>query len=450
MDSTVYRRGPDGKHIGIPEALAREQNSQTPPAPREVELPQQSVPVIIAAEPELPNEVPVTDQSTYQPPLAYAPVDESHFEYGDEPEATREPAVSEPVFSQSRATTYTPERSREPRPVRPPREPKAPKTKKQRNIFMRIFRALRWVVAAYIIFYIAFAFWASSLLQKVPATTSHQVPPTAGQNWLMVGSDSRTGLTRHERAILHTGKSLGSNRTDTIMIVHFDGSGAPTIVALPRDSYVNIPKHKASDGSISTMKHNKINAAYAIGGAPFLVKTVELNTGLHIDHYMEVGFAGIVDITDAVGGIHVCIPKNYDDKYSGLHVKKGCQSLDGKTALAYVRMRYADPTGDIGRIGRQQQFIAAVLHKSVTPGVLLNPLAMVHLAKAGTSALTVGESDSLVDIAHLGKAMRALTQGKGKVMTVPVSDTNATTAAGSSVLWNKAKAHKLFQQLGAK
>lgn len=441
MDSTVYRRGPDGKHVGIPETVAQEPSSPTPPIQHDVEIPQPAS-VVIASEPEFLDEVPAIDQSSYQPPLAYAPVDESHFEYDDEPVVATEATAPEP-----RVTTYKPERTREPRP---PKEPKQPKPKKQRNVFMRIFRATRWLVAGYVIFYIAFAVWASSLLHKVPATTSHAVAATAGQNWLMVGSDSRAGLSRRQRAILHTGKSLGSNRTDTIMIVHFDGNGAPTLISLPRDSYVNIPRHNASDGSISSMKHNKINAAYAIGGAPFLIKTVELNTGLHIDHYMEVGFAGIVDITNAVGGIHVCIPKNYDDKNSGLHVKKGCQTLDGKTSLAYVRMRYADPTGDIGRIGRQQQYIAAVLHKSVTPAVLLNPLAMVHLAQAGTAALTVGQSDSLLDLAHLGQAMRALTKGNGKILTVPVANTNATTAAGSSVLWDKAKAHKLFQQLGAK
>jgi len=410
VDSTIYRRGPDGKHVGIPELTATR-------------------------------------------------IDESHFDYGDAefaspisdaPSLAHEPPVD--VYE----ATYGAPRTREAKPVRearPPKEPRAPrepKAKGKRNIFMRIFRVLRWVLAAYVIFFLSFGFWASGLLHKVTATPTHVVAKTAGQNWLLVGSDSRVGLSRRQQAQLHTGQSLGSDRTDTIMIVHFDSKGSPTLISLPRDSYVAIPKHNASDGTVSTMKHNKINAAYAIGGAPFLVKTVELNTGLHIDHFMEVGFAGIVDITNAVGGIHVCIPKNYDDKNSGLHVKKGCQTLNGKTALAYVRMRYADPTGDIGRIARQQQYIAAVLHKTVTPGVLLNPLSLIHLAKAGTAAVTVGERDSIVNVMRLGQAMRNLSKGKGHIMTVPVSNTNATTAVGSSVLWDTKKAHALFKSLGAK
>ena len=124
--------------------------------------------------------------------------------------------------------------------------------------------------------------------------------------------------------------------------------------------------------------------------------------------------------------------------------------MNGKKALAYVRMRYADPKGDLGRIQRQQQFMSAVLHKVSMPSTLLNPLAIKSLSDAGTSSVIVGETDGVVDIAKLGMAMRNISKGHGKVMTVPISDPNATTAAGSSVLWNHKKAEKLFKSLGAR
>jgi anionic cell wall polymer biosynthesis LytR-Cps2A-Psr (LCP) family protein len=124
--------------------------------------------------------------------------------------------------------------------------------------------------------------------------------------------------------------------------------------------------------------------------------------------------------------------------------------MNGKKALAYVRMRYADPKGDLGRIQRQQQFMSAVLHKAATPSTLLNPIAMKNLSEAGTSSVIVGETDGVMDIAKLGMAMRNISKGQGKVMTVPISDPNATTAAGSSVLWNHKKADELFKSLGAR
>jgi len=127
------------------------------------------------------------------------------------------------------------------------------------------------------------------------------------------------------------------------MVIHITDEGTPTLVSLPRDSYVIIPAHTALDGMEVTDRRNKINSAYGKGGAPLLVETVERNTGLHIDNYMEIGFKGIRDITNAVGGVNMCVPADVTDENSGLNLLAGCQELDGRNALAYVRMRYADP-----------------------------------------------------------------------------------------------------------
>jgi LCP family protein required for cell wall assembly len=321
--------------------------------------------------------------------------------------------------------------------------------RKSKSRFPRPVRYVRNLVLAYLGFYVVLGFHAASSLDKMPASSNVALADTAGTNWLLVGSDSREGLTKAERKELRTGKDEGSQRTDTLMVIHIDDSGKSTLVSLPRDSYVTIPAHIGLDGIAIEDRRNKINTAYGQGGAPLLVETVERNTGLHIDHYMEVGFKGIRDITDAVGGVNMCVPANVTDENSGLNLLAGCQELDGRNALAYVRMRYADPKGDLGRIERQQQFLSSVMKKVATPAVLLNPISMWKLVDAGTESVNVGETDTVMDIGNLAKAMRALSNGNGTLTTVPVSETDANTAAGSSVIWDDVAARELFVSLGA-
>jgi len=267
--------------------------------------------------------------------------------------------------------------------------------RKSKSRFPRPVRYIRNIVLAYLGFYLVLGFHAASSLDKMPASSNVAIADTAGTNWLLAGSDSRL------------------------------------------------------DGIAIEDRRNKINTAYGQGGAPLLVETVERNTGLHIDHYMEVGFKGIRDITDAVGGVNMCVPADVTDENSGLNLLAGCQELDGRNALAYVRMRYADPKGDLGRIERQQQFLSSVMKKVATPAVLLNPISMWKLVDAGTGSVNVGETDTVMDIGNLAKAMRALSNGNGTLTTVPVSETDANTAAGSSVIWDDVAARELFVSLGA-
>lgn len=312
----------------------------------------------------------------------------------------------------------------------------------------RAIKISKRILALYIIFFLLLGIKTSSSLQKVEATPIAPVADTAGTNWLLVGSDSREGLTPEEEQQLHTGQDMGPQRADTIMIVHM-GKGGTTLVSLPRDSYVFIPEHKNADGSTEPQRRNKLNAAYGQGGAQLLVATVEFNTGLQIDHFMEVGFRGIRDLTDGVGGVNICVPQDYDDEKSNLHVKAGCQKLDGVTALAYVRMRYADPKGDLGRIERQQQYLSAVMHKVAKATTVLNPIAMYRISNAGTDSVVLGTGDGLKDVARLGLAMKNISTGKGKISTVPISNPDANTAAGSSVIWDKEAATAFFGELAA-
>lgn len=454
MESTIYRRRSDGQLVGTPENTGATPKSTINNA---------------VAQPQIPSPSRDADWQPAQPP----------------PKPTREPKSINPAIDLSgslpklkansnpdaaQGTVYRPT-TRVPLPKIPieklPIDPKTVKSVKnsgkklvrsissegagnvkRKSGFKRGFKIFRYAVLFYVLFFLALGYKTSHSFETTKATSPLPIADTKGTNWLLVGSDSRGGLSTKEMRQLHTGPDLGNARTDVLMIVHTDKNGT-TLVSLPRDSYVTIPNHKSADGTQSGEHKNKINAAYTFGGAPLLVQTVELNTGLHIDHYMEIGFAGIRDITDAIGGVNICVAKDYNDKNSNLHVVAGCQHMNGKVALAYVRMRYADPTGDIGRIQRQQQYLSSVIHKVATPATVLNPIKMWSLSSAGTSSVVVGQHTGIKDIAQLGLAMKGLSGGSGKVMTVPVSETSATTAAGSSVIWDHGKAAELFASLGA-
>lgn len=308
----------------------------------------------------------------------------------------------------------------------------------------RRFRPTRWLRRAPIALLLVLALllglflYFFSRIEKVDAVRDYDGRPESGSgtNWLIVGSDSREGLSDEEVKDLHLGRAAG-RRTDTIILLHDAASGPPTLVSLPRDSYVPIPGYG----------RNKLNAAFAFGGAPLLVQTVEQVTGLRIDHYAEIGFGGFVGMTDAVGGVELCPKRRIRDQKSGLRVDKGCQEMDGPTALAYVRARYFDPQGDLGRVQRQQEFLGAVFDRVASPGTLLNPFRWVALGDAATTALTIDDGDGPVSLARLGLTMRAVAGGNGKRVTVPVADIDYRTSAGSSVKWDRERALELFRSL---
>jgi LCP family protein required for cell wall assembly len=303
----------------------------------------------------------------------------------------------------------------------------------------RWFRRLALVLLLVLALLVGMVFFFYSRIDKIDALQDYAGRPAAtpGQDWLLVGSDSREGLSAEERKRLTTGSAQG-RRTDTIILLHrASKGGAATMVSLPRDSYVPIPGHG----------RNKLNAAFAFGGAPLLVRTVETVTGIRIDHYTEIGFGGFVGVVDAIGGVQLCPPKAIKDKKSGLNVQAGCQEMDGPTSLAYVRARYFDPKGDLGRVQRQQQFLSAIFARSSSVGVLLNPFRLVGLGNAATKALTVDQDDGVVDLLRFGLAMRAVSGDKGTKTTVPVADPNFRTPAGSAVRWDRPAARRLFDSL---
>jgi LCP family protein required for cell wall assembly len=209
------------------------------------------------------------------------------------------------------------------------------------------------------------------------------------------------------------------------------------LLSIPRDSYVEIPGH----GS------NKINAAYSIDGPQLLVGAVEQSTGLRIDGYLEIGFGGFVEVVGIVGGVEMCLDEPVSDEKTRLDLPAGCQVLEGREALNYVRMRYSDPRGDLGRVERQREFLAALIHEMAKPDTVLVPWRLHNVGTATGSALALGEDTSMWETARIALAMRSISNGDGQSLTVPVADANYQTAAGSSVLWDQAKSEELFEAL---
>lgn len=262
----------------------------------------------------------------------------------------------------------------------------------------------------------------------------------AGSNYLLVGSDSRAGLTAEQEAELSTGSESDDpgQRTDSIMLLHRSSSGKSSLISIPRDSYVEIPGYGA----------NKINAAFAFGGPALLVETVEGATGLRIDGYLEIGFGGFASVVDALGGVEICVPFPMDDPRAGINLQEGCQTLNGATALGYVRARYSDPRGDIGRAERQRQFLSAIMQKSVSPKTILDPFQYYAVVMAPSQGLALGEDTSLYETAQIFLTMRAMSNGDGLSLVVPISSTSfQTTNAGVAVKWDTERATALFDAL---
>ncbi|NMM22651.1 MAG: LCP family protein [Phycicoccus sp.] len=311
-------------------------------------------------------------------------------------------------------------------------------------------RGWRWrwvlaVIAILVVAWLAFMVWvpfhAWGNVQRINVSPVGTRPMASkGYDYLLVGSDSREGLTRAQQKQLSTGstKVAQGTRTDSIILVHVPSDGGPAaLISLPRDSYVPIPGHG----------HNKINAAYALGGPKLLVQTIEQVTDLRIDGYVEIGFGGFATVVDSLDGVDICVKRAMDDPKAGINLKAGCQTLNGPNALGYVRARYSDPLGDIGRVERQRQFLGAIMHKAASPSTVLIPWRYYRFATSAGAGLTVGDDTSLRDVTRVLMAMRSVSGGEGLSLTVPISNPALPTHVGSAVKWDSQKALELFTKI---
>ncbi|PPK97717.1 LCP family protein required for cell wall assembly [Kineococcus xinjiangensis] len=323
-----------------------------------------------------------------------------------------------------------------PAPQRPARPVATTVRRRRRPRPGRLLLLLAVLLVAYPVALGATAWAKVTEVSALPAASPADTP---GTTFLVVGSDSRAGLDEAQRQELSTGNDEG-HRTDTIMLLHVPDSGGPTaLISIPRDSYVPIPGHG----------RNKINSSFSIGGPQLLVQTVEEVSGLRVDHYVETGFGGFARIVDAVGGVDMCVPSPVRDERAGLDLAAGCQTMDGPTALGFARYRYSDPLGDLGRVQRQRELLAAIMAKGASPATLANPLRAVPLASAGGSALVLDERATPWTLLTFARGMRAAASTAGISMTVPIGDPALRTPAGTAVKWDTERAVAMFEALKA-
>jgi LCP family protein required for cell wall assembly len=262
-------------------------------------------------------------------------------------------------------------------------------------------------------------------------------PSSGPLNILVAGVDRRSGLTRSQEVRLHVGNDTTSN-SDTMMIVHVPADhSSVSVISLPRDSWVDIPGHGM----------NKINAAFGLGGPKLMVQTVEENTGLTINDYIEVNFLGFVKVINALGGVNICLPYAVDDPYSGLRMAAGRHHVGGLTALEFARDRHSFALSDLARISDQQQLLSSMLSEAVSSGTLANPARLSSFLSAASAAVKV---DQRLNVTSLADQLRGISASQVTFTTVPIASTNYTTPAGqSAVLWDSHAAARLFAAIKA-
>ncbi|WP_137989001.1 LCP family protein [Streptomyces vilmorinianum] len=270
-----------------------------------------------------------------------------------------------------------------------------------------------------------------------------------GMNVLVVGTDGRDKITAEERKAYRLGGEP-CHCTDTVMLVHISQDRErASVVSLPRDSYAEMPEHVDETTGERHQAHPvKLNAAYAEGGPGLTVRTVESMTGVKIDHYLEVDFTSFMRTVDAVGGVQICTTRPMKDAYTGLDLAAGTHELTGGQALQYVRSRHVDGAADIGRIQRQQRFLAALIHRATSSGVLLNPVRFRAVATTMLSSVRADRGFGTEQMLALAKAMRGFTPASSEFVSVPLGDLSfPVKGIGSTVKWDAPKAQKLFQSL---
>ncbi|MEU4213564.1 LCP family protein [Streptomyces sp. NPDC026206] len=269
-----------------------------------------------------------------------------------------------------------------------------------------------------------------------------------GMNVLLVGTDGRDKITERERQRYRLG-GAPCHCTDTVMLVHLSADhDRATVVSLPRDTYTEIPERTDETGRFRPAHVVKLNAAYAEGGPGLTVRSVERLTGVHVDHYMEVDFTSFMKTVDAVGGVQVCSVRPLKDAYTGLDLPAGTTRLDGGQALQYVRSRHLDGASDLGRMQRQQRFLASLMHEAASGGVLLNPVKFQGVASAVIGSVRADRGFGSDELVGLGQAMRNLTPASAEFTSVPIAIADFPVPnVGSTVKWDEPGSAKLFQAL---
>jgi LCP family protein required for cell wall assembly len=278
-------------------------------------------------------------------------------------------------------------------------------------------------------------------IQAFPAL-SHQagararVTLSGPLNFLVIGSDSRAKDPLDPAQF----DTVGTQRTDTIMLVHLQADHRHGyVISIPRDTYVDIPPGGNSKGA-----KLKINAAYAYGGVQLLVKTVEQFSGDRIDHVVVISFKGLESVVDALGGVDVTVDQTTHDPETHRTFQRGVNHLGGEQALFYVRQRHGLAGGDLDRIKRQHQFLAALLVKAGSTGTLTNPIKLNRFLNAATKSISVDQGLQLADTVF---QFRGLRPGDFTFLTTPIASDARVPGVGDVLLVDHARAAAMFTAL---
>ncbi|WUW19143.1 LCP family protein [Streptomyces sp. NBC_01465] len=277
-------------------------------------------------------------------------------------------------------------------------------------------------------------------INKALGTDRPEKLPTSGQNVLVLGSDSRSGENKGL-----AGGNVSGARSDTAMVVHIpEGRKKAVAVSIPRDTLVTRPECTKKDGStLSSAQRVMFNSVYSLAGPACVVKTVEKMSGVRIDHYMEINFAGFKGLVDAIGGVDVTTEQAIHDTSSGLDLTAGTHKLNGTESLAFVRTRHGIGDGsDLGRIGLQQQFMLALLSEVKSQDLLGSPTKSYKIANSLTKSLTTdSELASLTSLADFARSLNGVDPATMETIMLPVAydkiDPNRVIAAEpqAKTLW---------------
>ncbi|MDX6431201.1 MAG: hypothetical protein QOE54_3567, partial [Streptosporangiaceae bacterium] len=309
-------------------------------------------------------------------------------------------------------------------------------------------RVLRWSAAAAAVLlaaggvagYLGYARLSGNIShQKVKDRLGGVRPPKYNKalNILLIGSDTRAG------ANASFGHRIEGARSDTIIVLHIsphrDGA---TAISLPRDSVVQAPSCTTSTGAQIPAVREMINATFTAGGAACTWKTIEATTGIHIDHFIQIDFSGFKRMVDALGGVQICLPQAIDDPKSQLKLAAGRHQVKGDTALAYVRTRYSIGDGsDLGRIKRQQLFMASVVHKATSSDLVTDPTRLYGFLDAATKSITTDNDLGIGTLRKIADSVRGMTSGKVRFVTVP---NHYWEVDPNRVVWTQPDAQHLF------
>ncbi|MFI1112785.1 LCP family protein [Streptomyces physcomitrii] len=339
---------------------------------------------------------------------------------------------------------------RRPRPA-PQRRPAAPRRRPGPRWRMRVVTGCSVAVLAVAGIGHALLTGVGAEIDRVDPFRDMKNRPESGHgtNILLVGTDGREKISKAEREKYKLG-GAPCHCTDTVMIVHLSADRhRASVVSLPRDSYAMMPPHLDRTTKKRHKAHPvKLNAAYAEGGPGLTVRTVEHMTKLKIDHYLEVDFTSFMKTVDVVGGVEVCTSRPLKDRYSGLDLPAGTHELGGGQALQYVRARHIEADSDLGRMQRQQRFMAALVQRATSSGILLNPVKFREVTGAVLGSVRADKGFGSAELLALGRAMRTFSPRSSEFQTVPIGTVGyAVPGVGSTVKWDPAKSARLFTAL---